>query len=65
MHFITFQQFYSVFTNGEVELEIKCSKNSCGVDPGRHVFGQDGYGNMFIDGKPARVEMRERTYELC
>ena len=60
MQFVNFKEFYSVLTNGEVEFEIKCSKYSCGIDPGKHVFGQDGYGNYFIDGKPAHVEMRER-----
>ena len=51
-------RLYSVLTNGETELEIQYSRFDCGVDPGTHIFGQDGYGNLYIDGKPARVDIR-------
>lgn len=54
------KQYISVLTNGETELEITCSRYYCHVDPGRHIYGQDGLGNMYIDGKPAHVEIRER-----
>lgn len=59
-YFEKFVRFHSVLTNGETELEIIASKNDCGVNPGSHIFGQDGLGNMYIDGKPAHVEIRER-----
>lgn len=58
----SYHEYYTVITNGEVEFEIKCSKYSCGIDPGDHIFGQDGNGHYFIDGKPAHIEMRERKY---
>lgn len=54
------KQLYSVLTNGETEFEIHGSCHSCGIDPGNHIFGQDGAGNMYIDGILAHVEIRER-----
>ncbi len=63
MRFGNYKQYYSVLTNGETTLEIHGSRHGCGVDPGCHVFGQDGFGNLFIDGKPAHIEIRIKEWE--
>ena len=60
MVFKEMKQYYSVLTNGETELEIYCGRFGGYIDPGEHVFGQDGFGNSYIDGKPAQIEVRVR-----
>ena len=55
-----FKSCYSVLTNGITELEIYGSRHDCSIDPGNHIFAQDGYGNMYIDGIKAHIEIRER-----
>lgn len=52
------KQFYSVLTNGITEFEIHGSRHECSIDPASHVFGQDGFGNLYIDGLPAHIEVR-------
>lgn len=58
MNFRLFERYYSVLTNGIVELEIHGSKHGSSVDPGSHIVGQDGVGKHYIDGIPAHVETR-------
>lgn len=59
MKFRDYRYYYSVLTNGETTLEIYPSRYFATVDPGAHIFGQDGFGNLYIDGKLAHVEIRE------
>ena len=58
-NFLHLKQYHSVLTNGDIELEIYGSRYGCGVNPKEHIFGQDGYVNIYIDGKPANIEIRE------
>lgn len=51
-------KIYSVLTNGETDLPLTPIRYGSGVNPGNHVYGQDGYGNHYIDGKPAHIEVR-------
>lgn len=53
------KQFYSVLTNGETGIKIRCGRYDCMVNPDNHIFGQDGNGNMYIDGKLAHVGIRQ------
>ena len=50
--------YKSVLTNGIVDLDIMCSRFDCGVNPGTHIVSQDGFGNYYIDGILARIEIR-------
>lgn len=60
------KHFYSVLTNGEIELRIKFSKNGCGVDPGDlpdgAIIGHDNCGNIYINGKIAKIEFRKEEW---
>ena len=58
-YFENMKRYYSVLTNGVTELEIICSRYNCGINPGSHIFAQDGFGNMYIDGLLAHIEIRE------
>ncbi len=63
MNFREWKQYATFLTNGETSFEVQGSRYSCGIDPKGHVFGQDGFGNMFIDNKPAWLEIRETSKE--
>ena len=62
MQLVKYKEYYSVLTNGVTEFEFFANRYGCGVDPGTHIVGQDGFGNTYIDGVKAHVEVRERKY---
>lgn len=52
-------RLYPVLTNGEIEIDIRSSKNDCYFDlPDGVIFGEDNKGNYYLNGKPAYVEHR-------
>ena len=52
-------RLYPVLTNGEIEIDIRSSKNDCCIDlPDGVIFGEDNKGNFYLNGKPAYVEHR-------
>jgi len=63
-----FDKYYSVLTNGEIEIEIEgpCGRDrSAGIHiPDGVVFGQDNRGNYYLNGIPARIEMRHQHFEF-
>lgn len=60
MNFKKFKIFKSYLTNGEIDLEIVGNRNGCGVDlPDGVIFSQDNCGNMWLNNKPAHIEIRE------
>ena len=52
-----YPKIIAILTNGVTEIKIRGFRYSCGIDPEDHTFIQDGYGNMFLDGLPAHVEL--------
>jgi hypothetical protein len=46
--------YYSVLTNGEIDLEIQCHRNGCFIDPLPGVmYSIDSNGQQYLNGKPA------------
>ena len=60
---------YPVLTNGEIEFRLnvlsgKWSGGTFGNIPDGVILGQDNCGNLYLNGKPAKVEHRTETIEL-
>ena len=53
-----FMRIYSVLTNGQDEIEVECSKYSCGITPPPGMTVSILNGNYYINGKLAWVETR-------
>lgn len=55
-----FRKFKSYLTNGEIDIEIVGDRYNCGIYlPDGIIFSQDNCGNMWLNNKPAHIEMRE------
>lgn len=55
--------YYSVLTNGEIELEVYCYRNGCFIDPPPGViYSIDWDGQQYLNGKPAWNEIKEREW---
>ena len=55
--------YYSVLTNGEIELEIQCHRNGCFIDLPLGVrYSIDSNGQQYLNDKPAWNEIKEREW---
>ena len=54
--------YYSVLTNGEIDLEIQCHRNGCFIDPPPGVKYSIIDGREYINDKPAWNEIKEREW---
>lgn len=48
----------TVLTNGVVALKMHANKYDFSVELGDHILAQDKYGNYYIDGILANIEVR-------
>lgn len=62
MEFKNHPIYYSVLTNGEIDLEIQCHRNGCFIDPPPGVKYSIVDGREYINDRPAWNEIKEREW---